>query len=105
MESNTSRIGTEFKIYVQVEPIDGKTLSELEFSAVVYTDRVGRRKEYTKEQFVKVNENKYAVSVYSAEIGPGKYFIDVTLQIPDTHFIAGYRKEVRTFFSGKEILP
>lgn len=101
----TSTVGTEFKIRIAMEPIDGKSLSELEFSVLVHTNRYGKSKAYEKKDCIMIDKDTYAVPVDSAALGPGKYFITVTVFIPDTHFIKGVRKDVSTFYSGKEIMP
>lgn len=105
MGNSSSCIGTEFKISVSMEPIEGQTLSELDFNAEVYTDRSGKGKKYEKADCIKLDNDTYVVPVDSSEIGAGRYFIKVTVFIPDTHFLDGYRKDVSTFYSGKEILP
>lgn len=105
VEHNTSKIGTEFKITFSHEPIDGRPISEMDFSAIVSTDRGGKPKKYEKNDCIKIDEDTYAAPVDSAEIGYGRYFIDIILHVPDTHFPAGYRKEIKTYYSGKEILP
>lgn len=100
-----NNIGTQFEIYFQMEPIDGHPLSDLDFSVEVSTDRRGSRKLYGKDDCIMLNHDSYAVPVDSAELGPGKYYLKVTLLIPNTHFIEGVRKDVSTFYSGKEIMP
>lgn len=100
-----STLGTEFKIQLKMEPIDGQTLSDLDFSVVVHTDRYNKRQIYNKKDCILMNDDTYAVPVDSAELGPGRYYVTVTVYIPDTHFIEGVRKDVSTYFSGKEIIP
>lgn len=101
----TKGIGTEFKIKVQMEPIEGFALKDLDFTAAVHTDRYGKRKDYSKEDCIKIDDDTYAVPVNTADIGAGKYFITVTVYIPDTHFVDGTRKDVSVFPIGIEILP
>lgn len=105
MSDSASSLGTQFKIYVQMEPIDGHTLNDLDFSAEVFTDRRGKSRTYQKADCIKVDDDTYAIPVDSSELGAGRYFIKLTVLIPDTHFIVGYRKDVSTFYSGKEIHP
>ena len=105
MGNSSSCIGTEFKISISMEPIEGQTLSEIDFNADVYTDRSGKHKTYKKPDCANLDNYTYVVAVDSSELGAGRYFIKVTVFIPDTHFLDGYRKDVSTFFSGKEILP
>lgn len=105
MQTNMNNIGTEFKIKLQMEPIDGHSLSDLDFSVEVHTDRRGSRKTYRKDDCIMLDSDSYAVPVDSAELGPGKYYLKVTVLIPDTHFIEGVRKDVSTFYSGKDIMP
>lgn len=100
-----NNIGTQFEIYWQMDPIDGHSLSDLDFSVEVHTDRRGSRKHYGKKDCIMLNHDSYAVPVDSAELGPGKYYLEVTLLIPNTHFAEGVRKDVSTFYSGKEIMP
>ena len=51
-----------------------------------------------------LDEDSYAIPVDSQELGSGRYFISITVYIPDTHFPEGVRKDVSTFYSGKKIM-
>jgi hypothetical protein len=90
---------------VQMEPMAGYALKDLDFTVVVHTDRYDKRKGYLKGNCVKIDDDTYAAPVDSEEIGTGKYFATVTVYIPDTYFIDGIRKDVSTFYTGMEILP
>lgn len=103
-KKETSTIGTEFKIKVQMERIDGHSLSDLDFHVEVFTDRNKKRVVYEKEKCIMLDEDSYAIPVDSQELGSGRYFISITVYIPDTHFPEGVRKDVSTFYSGKEIM-
>lgn len=92
-------------VMVQMQPIEGYALKDLDFTVEVHTDRYGKRKGYLKDNCVKIDDDTYGAPVNSEEMGTGKYFATVTLYIPDTHFIDGTRKDVSTFFTGMEILP
>ena len=102
-ELSNSVIDTRFKINVNMQPLDGYHLGNTEWEAMVFTQMGRRRKTFKKDDCVKVDEDNYIVPIDSAELGAGKYYITLTVYIPDSDFSDGFRKEKRTGFTGVTI--
>lgn len=96
--------GTEFKLNISMEPMDGFHLADVDFSADVFTE-MGLRKGITiaKADAIKVDEDNYIICVDSAVCGVGKYYVRLTAHIPDTHFPDGLRTEIKTVYTGVTI--
>ena len=90
-----SNIGTELKINVHVEPIDGFHMSDYDFSCrfYVYTNRYV---ELLKSEMIKVDEDNYMGCIDSSKLGTGNIMMRIKAQIPDADFSDGLRTEVET---------
>ena len=90
-----SSIGTELKINVQLDRLDGYRMSDIDFFCdfYVYTNRKVVLK---KEEMIKADDDNYVACVDSAKLGVGKVMCRVTAYIPDADFEEGIRKEVET---------
>lgn len=99
---NSSR-GTEFKLNICMPPVDGHTLSEVDFTVDVFTEHGGRELTIHKSEAIKVDENNYIICVDSSITGAGKYLARLTAYIPDPHFSKGYRREIKTKYIEKTI--
>ena len=91
--------GTELKINVHVEPIGGIHLSQCEFTCAffVYTNRA---LEVTKAEMIKVDDDNYIALVDSDKVGTGQVKMKIEVQVPDSDFPDGYRKEVANVCTG-----
>ena len=90
-----SSIGTELKINVPLDRLDGYRMSDIDFSCdfYVYTNR---KVSINKEQMIKADDDNYVACVDSTKLGVGKIMCRVTAFIPDADFEDGLRKEVET---------
>ena len=90
-----SSIGTELKINVHLDRLDGYRMSDIDFSCdfYVYTNR---KVSINKEQMIKADDDNYVARVDSTKLGVGKIMCRVTAFIPDADFEDGLRKEVET---------
>lgn len=90
-----SSIGTELKINVHIDRLDGYRMSDIDFSCdfYIYTNRKVTVK---KEAMVKVDDENYVACVDSTQLGVGKIMCRVTAHIPDADFEDGFRTEVDT---------
>lgn len=90
-----SSIGTELKINVHLNRLDGYKMSDIDFACdfYVYTNR---RITVKKDAMVKVDDDNYVACVDSTKLGIGKVMCRVTAYIPDADFEDGLRKEVET---------
>ena len=88
--------GSEVKINVHVEPIDGKVhLSECEFKCEFY---VNANKSVTleKKDMIQVDDDNYIALVDTAKTGYGKIKMMIECEVPDGDFPDHLRKEVDT---------
>lgn len=90
-----SNVGTELKINVHVEPIDGFHMSDYDFSCrfCIYTNRYV---ELGKEEMIKVDDDNYIACIDSGQLGAGLVMMRITARIPDADFPDGLRTEVET---------
>lgn len=90
-----SSIGTEIKINVHLDRLDGYRMSDIDFTCdfFIYTNRKITIK---KEAMVKVDDDNYVACVDSTKLGVGKIMCRVTAYIPDADFEDGLRTEIET---------
>lgn len=93
MADNRPIIGTEFKVLVEIEPVDDVHMADMEFTCQFYT-RLNNPLEVTKEQMIKVNEDSYIALVDTTGMSAGTLRNRITVDIPDKDFADGYRREV-----------
>lgn len=90
-----SVLGTELKLNVHLEPIDGMHMSNYDFECSFYTYRV-KRVIIPKEKMKKVDDDNYIAVIDSESalrIGRGQIEAEITAHIPDTDFPDGVRTE------------
>lgn len=95
--------GTEFKLNVNMTPIDGHHMADVGWEAMVFTETSYRSITISKNDAIKVDEDNYIIKVDSAVCGAGRYFVTLTAYIPDQDFEDGLRTEKRTMFTGVTI--
>lgn len=90
-----SSIGTELKINVHVEPIDGFHMSDYDFTCrfYIYTNRYVELK---KSEMIRVDDDNYIACIDSSKLGAGLVMMRITALIPDDDFPDGLRTEVET---------
>lgn len=93
-----SALGTEFKINVNAEPIEGFHMSDYDFECIlyVYTNRsvTFRKGDSTVK---KTDDDNYRVIVNSEDcikLGRGEVKLRFIAHIPDADFKDGYRTEI-----------
>lgn len=99
MAENKVFIGTEMKLNISIEPLDGLTMDAYDFEVEVY---VSQRKVVSakKAECKRVDENNYIVLVDTNLIGTGKLLCKVIAYIPDGDFNDGLRTEVAVLQTG-----
>lgn len=95
--------GTIFKLNINLTPIDGFHLEDLEFTAEVFTDSSRKLVVIKKEAAFKVDEDNYILCVDSSDCGSGRYYVRLTVEVPDSQVVGGKRIERATMFSGVTI--
>ena len=94
-----SALGTEFKINVHAEPIDGFHMSDYDFECTLYT-AFNKRVTYKKSDTVHVKEtdsDNYRIIVTSDDclkLGKGVVYLKFTAYIRDYDFEDNLRTEV-----------
>lgn len=92
---NVFIVGSQLKILIDAELPDDLTLQDVDFTVVVYNNNAKDLKEtYRKADCILTTDGDYAVLVESENLGVGTYLCLLTVNIPDTDYPTGYRKEV-----------
>lgn len=85
--------GTDVKLSINVEPIDGHALESLDFTAEVGCTP-WRPVTIHKKDAIKVDADTYIVTADTRKTGVGPLRLRLTVQVPDGDFPDGYRTEV-----------
>lgn len=86
-------LGTELKLNISVEPVDGLTMDDYDFNVDVYcTPKKTVHAE--KDKCVRVDDSNYIVLVDTNIVGTGDLTCKVTAYIPDGDFPDSLRTEV-----------
>lgn len=99
-----SALGTELKINVHVEPIDGLHMSDYDFECVFFVYK-NRPLVVKKNEMTKVDEDNYIAKVDSAKVGTGNLMMKFVADIPDSDMNDGLRKEVELVNLNIPIIP
>lgn len=90
-----SALGTEFKLNVHLEPLDGLHMSDYDFEVALYV-YTNRKVVFQKSKLKKVDDDNYLLMVDTADalrIGRGRINAEITAYIPDSDFSDGLRTE------------
>jgi len=94
-QMQTFVVGSDVKILVAAELPDDLTLADVNFTVTVVNVSVEDKKQvYPKSDCIETEDGDYVVLVNSDDLGIGVYMCRLTVQIPDTDYPSGYRKEV-----------
>ena len=99
-----SALGTELKINVHVDPIDGMHMSDYDFECVFFVYK-NRPLVIKKNEMTKVDEDNYIANVDSAKVGTGNLMMKFIADIPDSDMNDGLRKEVELVDLNIPIIP
>lgn len=92
--------GTEIKLSVSIDPIDGKTMDDYDFEIKLYVSGSNAVKK-TKMGCIRVDANNYIVILdMNALNRVGKLILKVIAHIPDGDFDDGLRTEVSCVNTG-----
>lgn len=90
-----SALGTELKINVHVEPINGISMSDYDFECAFYV-YTNKKVIINKSDMKMVDNNNYIAiieSIDAMKLGRGKINLEFTGYIPDSDFKDGFRTE------------
>lgn len=92
----TVTLGSDVKIAFTAELPDGLLLKDIEFTGkVINADEKDKVLAFTKADCIMMEGGSdYVVLVDTETLGIGTYILRLTVQIPDTDYQTGYRKEV-----------
>lgn len=92
----TVTLGSDVKIAFTAELPDGLLLKDIEFTGkVINTDEKDKVIAFTKAECIMLEGGSdYVVLVDTETLGIGTYMLRLTVQVPDTDYPIGYRKEV-----------
>ena len=99
-----SALGTELKINVHVEPIDGLHMSEYDFECVFFVYK-NRPLVVRKNDMTKVDDDNYIAKVDTEKVGVGSLKMKFIAEIPDSDMNDGLRKEVELVDLNIPIIP
>ena len=88
-----SALGTELKINVHVEPIDGMHMSEYDFKCVFFVYK-NRPLVVKKNEMTKVDDDNYIAKIDTEKVGVGNLKMKFVAEIPDSDMNDGFRREV-----------
>lgn len=99
-----ANVGTDYNLNVHIDPIQGLTMDDMDFSCLFFTSSEVKSVKLKKEDMVRIDENNYLAVVCSDKTGPGKLNLKITAYIPDINGIHnGKRKEVLVLDTGEVI--
>ena len=88
-------LGTEFKMNVHLEPLDGYHMADYDFECEFYV-YTNRKVVIPKSRMKKVDDDNYLAIIETADalrIGRGRIKVEITAYIPDADFSDGFRTE------------
>ena len=96
VEVQVVTLGSDTKIEFTADLPDGLLLKDIDFSGkVINADEKDKELDFTKADCIMVGDGAdYVVLVDTEALGVGSYMLRLTVQIPDTDYPSGYRKEV-----------
>lgn len=101
-----SAFGTELKINVHVEPIDGLHMSDYDFECLFYVN-INKHVVVSKADMKEVDIDNYLALITSDltnKIGRGAIKMKITAYIPDADFPDGLRTEIAEVCTGVVIM-
>lgn len=88
-------LGSDVKIAFTADLPDGLLLKDIEFSGNVINADTTDKMDFVKADCAMLEEGSYYVVMVDTEtLGIGIYVLKLTVQIPDSDYQRGYRKEV-----------
>ena len=97
-------LGTELKINVHVEPIDGLHMSGYDFECVFFVYK-NRSLVVRKNDMTKMDDDNYIAKVDTEKVGVGSLKMKFIAEIPDSDMNDGLRKEVELVDLNIPIIP
>ena len=96
-------VGTEIKLNVSIDPIDGVTMDDYEFVIEAYCS-TKRIQTITKHEAQRIDRSNYKILLDTSVLGAGDLKCRITAMIPDDDFEDGLRTEVAVVDTGITIV-
>ena len=93
-------IGEDVLLSVGLSPMDGVSMSEMDFDITVFTRAKKESVEYKKSECHRIDNNTYSLILPTAKVGVGTIVCVVTAKIPDSRAEDGYRAAICRIDSG-----
>lgn len=100
-----SLLGTEYKISIHLDEIDGYHMSDYDFEASVYVFK-NKEVKIGKQEMKREDDDNYLLVIDTEKamvIGRGAVNVEVTAYVPDADFGDGTRTEIIKFMNVKKI--
>ena len=76
---------SDHKIKFKVEPIDGKSLSECDFTVSLFVTN-NKKIKFKKSDCVKVNDDTYSLTFNTKDIGRGTVRMSLNIRVPNEDY-------------------
>lgn len=97
-------VGSIIKIAVSAELGKDVHMKDVDFSCVIYNDSVKSNSvTLTKSEMVFVEDDLYLAVVDTKDIGSGEYYMQFTVDIPDTDCPEQMRREIVSLPTGIKV--
>lgn len=90
-----SVIGTELKVNINVEPIDGIHLSQCNFTCTFFINP-NKSIILNKDNLIQLDDDNYLALLNSEDLGIGTIKMTIRILVPDDKFKDGTRTEIET---------
>lgn len=100
---STAFLGTELKLNIHIDPIDGVTMDDYDFTVELYCSPK-RTIIIGKDDAIRTDEDNYIVCADTNLTGAGDLKCKVTAQIPDPDFEDSLRTEIVAVDTGITIV-
>lgn len=97
-----SIIGSQFKINVYLEPIGNVHLEDCDFTCTFFTSHNKFIKVY-KSDMIRADKDNFIALVDSSKLGVGTIKMTMEVDVIDSDFKSGVRKEIKTVCTGIKI--
>lgn len=87
-------LGTELKLNVNAELGNNLHLADVDFVAEFYVPGSNKSIIASKEDMVEQDRDNYIAVVDTVKVGVGKYYMKLSVDLPDVDCEDGYRTEV-----------
>lgn len=100
----TVLLGEEVELAVGLEPMDGVSMSEMDFSILVFTQPGKAKVEFQKDACFQASDDSYTFILDTSKVGVGTIVCVVIAYIPDSRTESRNRKQLLRINSGIRVV-